>query len=72
MPVLDPTLMEYRFPIKPGAKAVKQKLRRLHPKMALQVKEEVDKLHKARFIKVVLYPQWVANIMPIIKKNGQV
>ena len=40
--------------------------------MTLQVKEEVDKLHKAKFIKVVLYPQWVANIMPVIKKNGQV
>ena len=72
MPGLDPALVEHRLPIKPGAKVVKQKLRRLHPKMALQVKEEVDKLHKAKFIKVVLYPQWVANIVPIIKKNGQV
>ena len=40
--------------------------------MTLQVKEEVNKLHKAKFIKVVLYPQWVANIMSVIKKNGQV
>ena len=32
----------------------------------------MDKLHKAKFIKVVLYPQWVANIVPVIKKNGQV
>ena len=72
MPGLDPALVEHRLPIKPGAKAVKQKFRRLHPKTALQVKEEVDKLHKAKFIKVVLYPQWVANIVPVIKKNGQV
>ena len=72
MPGLDPALVEHRLPIKRGAKAVKQKLRRLHPKMALQVKEKVDKLHNAKFIKVVLYPQWVANIMPVIKKNGQV
>ena len=54
------------------AKAVKQKLRKLHPKTVLQVKEEVDKLHKVKFIKVFLYPQWVANIVPVIKKNGQV
>ena len=72
MPGLDPTLVEHRLLIKPGAKTVKQKLRRLHPKTALQVKEKVDKLHKAKFIKVVLYPQWVANIVSIIKKNGQV
>ena len=38
----------------------------------MQVKEEVDKLHKIKFIKVVLYPQWVANIVPVIKRNGQV
>ena len=72
MPCLDPALVEHRLLIRPGAKVVKQKLRRLHPKTALQVKEEVDKLHKAKFIKVVLYPQWVANIVPVIKKNGQV
>ena len=40
--------------------------------MTLQVKEEVDKLHKVKFIKVVLYPQWLAKIVPVIKKNGQV
>ena len=69
---LDLALVEHRLPIKAGAKGVKQKFRRLHPKTALQVKEEVDKLHKAKFIKVVLYPQWVANIVPVIKKNRQV
>ena len=71
MPGLDPALIEHWLPIKSWAKVVKQKLRRLHPKMALQVKEKVDKLHKAKFIKVVLYPQWVANIMPVIKKNDR-
>ena len=56
----------------PKGKSRKTKALKLHPKTALQVKEEVDKLHKAKFIKVVLYPQWVANIVPVIKKNGQV
>ena len=72
MPGLDLALVEHRLLIKSEGKVVKQKLRRLHPKTALQAKEEVDKLHKAKFIKVVLYAQWVANIMPVIKKNGQV
>ena len=36
------------------------------------MKEKVDKLYKVKFIKVVLYPQWVTNIVPIIKKNRQV
>ena len=70
MPGLNPALVEHQLPIKPGAKAVKLKLWRLHPKTAFQVKEEVDKFHKAKFIKVVLYSQWVANIVLVIKKNG--
>ena len=32
----------------------------------------MDKLHKVKFIKVILYPQWVTNIVLVIKKNGQV
>ena len=54
-----------------NAKPVKQKLRRLHPSVALQVKEEIDKLHKALFIRVVLYPHWIANIVPVMKKDGR-
>ena len=40
--------------------------------MALKVKEEVDKLHDAKFIRVVLYPHWVANIVPVMRKDGRV
>ena len=70
MPGLDPSLVEHRLVLKSGARAIKQRLRRLHPKTALKVKEEIDKLHKARVIRVVLYPQWVANIVPVAKKDG--
>lgn len=33
---------------------------------------EVDKLIKAGFIKDIQYPRWLANIVPVEKKNGQV
>ena len=72
MPGLDASLVEHRLILKPKVKPRKQRLRRLHPNLALKVKEEIDKLHKARFIRVVLYPQWVANIIPIMKKDGRV
>ncbi|XXG85608.1 hypothetical protein AAC387_Pa11g0655 [Persea americana] len=42
------------------------------PNVALKVKEEVDKLHQAKFIRVVLFPQWVANIIPVKKKDERV
>jgi len=72
MPGLDSSLVEHRLTLKDGASPVKQKLRRFHPQMALKMKEEVDKLNKAKFIRVVLYPQWVANIVPVMKKDGKV
>jgi hypothetical protein len=34
--------------------------------------EEVDKLIAAGFIEEVQYPTWVANIVPVKKKNGQI
>jgi len=40
--------------------------------MALKMKAEVDKLHKAKFIRIVLHPQWVANIVPVMKNDGKV
>ena len=57
MPELESLLVEHKLPLKLGAKTAKQKLRRLRPDLALKVKEEIDKLHKAKFIRVVVYPE---------------
>ena len=36
------------------------------------IKEEVKKHIKARFLEVVTYPEWLANIVPVAKKDGRV
>ena len=41
MPGLDPSIVQHHLPTLPHAKPVKQKLRRLHPRWSLQVKEEI-------------------------------
>ena len=51
---------------------VKQKLRRVKPEMLLKIKEEVKKQLDAGFLEVSKYPQWVANIVPVPKKDGKV
>ncbi|RVW92144.1 Transposon Ty3-I Gag-Pol polyprotein [Vitis vinifera] len=38
---------------------VKQKLRRLHPRWSLQVKEEIQKQLSVGFLSVVKYPEWL-------------
>ena len=35
------------------------------------VKEEVNKLKRARAIKEVFYPEWLANTVVVKKKNGK-
>ena len=40
--------------------------------MLLKIKEEVKKQLDAGFLEVAKYPQWVANIVPMPKKDGKV
>ena len=53
-------------------KPVKQKLRRMKTEWTLKIKEEVEKQYNTRFLRVVNYPKWLANVVPIPKKDGKV
>ncbi|RVW86544.1 Pro-Pol polyprotein [Vitis vinifera] len=71
MPGLDPSIVQHHLPILPHARPVKQKLRRLHPRWSLQVKEEIRKQLSVGFLSVVEYPEWLANVVPVPKKDGK-
>ena len=51
---------------------IKQKLRRMKLEMSLKIKKEVKKQFDAGFLAVARYLEWVANIVPIPKKDGKV
>lgn len=36
----------------------------------LKIKEEIERLLRSKFIRKVRYIEWLANIIPVIKKNG--
>ena len=69
---LDPSIVQHRLPLLPQARPVKQKLRRLHPRWSLQVKEEIQKQLSVGFLSVVEYPELLANVVPVPKKDGKV
>lgn len=46
-----------------------QKQRRFGSDKEADIKEEVDKLLQARFIKEVQYPDWLANVVMVKKAN---
>ena len=57
MPGLDPSIVHNHLPLVPHARLVKQKLRQLHPRWSLQIKEEIQKQLSVGFISVVQYPE---------------
>ena len=59
-------------PILPHARLVKHKLRRLHTRWSLQVKEEIQKQLNVAFLSVVEYLEWLANVVHVPKKHGKV
>uniref|UniRef100_A0A2N9HYY2 Integrase catalytic domain-containing protein n=1 Tax=Fagus sylvatica TaxID=28930 RepID=A0A2N9HYY2_FAGSY len=72
MPGLDTDIVVHKIPLKPECKPVKQALRRMKPEVILKIKEEVEKQLKAGFLSTVTYSDWVANIVPVPKKDGKV
>jgi len=72
MPGLDLEIVQHRLPLKPECHPIKQRLRRMKPEISLKIKEEVEKQFNAGFLDVARYPQWVADVVPVPKKDGKV
>jgi hypothetical protein len=69
MPSLSSDLVEHRFPIKPGFKPYKQPRRNFNPDSYDRVKEEINRLLDAKFIRPCRYTDWISNIVPVEKKG---
>ena len=69
---LDTDIVVHRLPLREECAPIMQKLRRVKPEMLLKIKEKVKKQLDAGFLEVSKYPQWVANIVPVPKKDGKV
>ena len=66
---LDRSLVEHRLPIKPEFHPFQKPPRRMSKEVELKVKEEIEKILKAKFIIPTRCLQWLANIIPMMKKN---
>lgn len=60
---LDSKLVLHHLPLIPGVKPYKQKLRKMHPSIALMVKIELQKLLDVGFIR----PIEISNLVPMTK-----
>ncbi|KAL0533834.1 hypothetical protein IC582_028105 [Cucumis melo] len=69
---LSTDIVVHRVPLKPECNPVRKKLRKMKPDVLIKIKEEVQKQIEAGFLTVSKYPEWVANIVPVPKKDGKV
>ncbi|XP_058003706.1 uncharacterized protein LOC110663055 [Hevea brasiliensis] len=72
MPGIDRDIVQNKIPTDPNMRPVKQKKRWLRPEWEEKIAQEVKKLIEADFIEVIEYPEWLANIVPVPKKDGRV
>ncbi|RVW53618.1 Transposon Tf2-8 polyprotein [Vitis vinifera] len=60
---IHPSITSHRLNVFPTARPVRQKIRRFHPDRQKVIRNEIDKLLEAGFIREVDYPDWLANVV---------
>ena len=68
---VDPEFIVHRLNVDPLFPPKKQKPRRSVKEHVEVVKQEVKRLKEAGEIKEVFFPEWLANIVVVKKKNGK-
>jgi hypothetical protein len=58
--------------LKPGSKPVKQKFRQFNPLLLPIIEKELKRLLEEKIIVPLRYSEWVANLVPVRKKNEEI
>ena len=68
---IHPSIVSHKFNVLPTARPVRQRVRRFHPNRQKIIREKIEKLLEAGFIREVEYPDWLANVVVVPKKEGK-
>ena len=68
---IHPSIVSHRVNVLPTARPVRQRVRRFHLDRQKIIRDEIDKLLEAGFIREVEYPDWLANVVVVPKKEGK-
>ena len=72
VPGIDLEIAQHHIDTHDHMVLVKQKLRHMRTEWLLKIKEEVTKQLKVGFIKPVHQVEWIANVVPVPKNDGNV
>jgi hypothetical protein len=64
-------VIKHRLQVSTSARPKKQKLHKMSEEKVEAAKAKVQRLLDAGFIREVAYPQWLANVVMVRKKNGK-
>ena len=68
---ISPIMAHHYLNLRKEYKPIRQKLRQFHPARQEVIKQEVDKLLAASFIREIHYLKWLSNVVVVSKKNGK-
>jgi hypothetical protein len=68
----DTSIIEHKIPLKEETKPFRQKLRQINPMLLPVMEKEVKNILDAKIIIPLRYSEWVANLVPVRKKNGEI
>ncbi|XP_077234682.1 uncharacterized protein LOC143876885 [Tasmannia lanceolata] len=71
MPGINPEVSSHRLGVDPTCRPVKQKKRHFALERQMAIREEVERLLRADFIREIQYPDWLANVVLVKKANGK-
>jgi hypothetical protein len=64
--------MQHKIPLNSGSKPFKHKTRQFNPLLLPIIEKELKILLNAKIIVPLRYSEWVANLVPVRKKNGEI
>ena len=71
-PGLSTDLVVHKLPTYPDFSPVQQKQRKFKTDMSDKIKEEIMKQLNANVVRVAQYTTWLANVVPVPKKDGKI
>jgi ribonuclease HI len=68
----DTEVIQHKIPLNKDTKPFRQKLRSFNPLLLPTMEREIKKLLDARIIIPLRYSEWIVNLVPVRKKNGEI
>jgi hypothetical protein len=68
----DTSIIEHNIPLKENTKPLRKKLRNINPMLLPIMEKEVKNILDEKIIIPLRYSEWVANLVPVRKNNGEI